>query len=41
MHDTDLLPQTKEAWAQYIYDRGMYYLKAIKPNRESIMEVVG
>lgn len=41
MHDTDLLLQTKEAWAQYIYDRGIYYLKAIKPSRESILQVIG
>ena len=41
MHDTDLLVQMKEAWAQYIYDRGMYCLKALKPTRESILQVVG
>ena len=41
MHDTDLLVQTKEAWASYIYERGMFCLKAIKPTRESILEVVG
>jgi hypothetical protein len=31
----------RDAWANYIYERGNYYLKGIKSSRESIMEVMG
>lgn len=41
MCDTDLLPQLKKAWQQYIHDRGIYYLKGLKPTRQSVMAVVG
>jgi len=41
MHDTELLPQLKAAWSQYIHDRGVYYLKGLKPSRQSVMAVVG
>ena len=41
MHDTELLPELKKAWQQYIHDRGVYYLKGLKPTRQSVMAVVG
>ena len=41
MTDSELLPKMKDAWAKYIYEKGMYYLKNIKPTRESVMDVVG
>jgi hypothetical protein len=41
MHDTELMTQMRDAWSNYIYDRGNYYLKGIRSSRESIMEVIG
>lgn len=41
MHDTDLLPQLRDQWALYIYERGVYYLKGLKSSRQSIMQVIG
>ena len=41
MHDTELMTQMRDAWSNYIYERGNYYLKGIKCSRESIMEVIG
>ena len=41
MHDTDLLPQLRDQWALYIYEKGVYYLKGLKSSRQSIMQVIG
>ena len=41
MCDTDSLIPLKKAWSNYIFERGIYYLKGLKATRSSIMEVVG
>lgn len=40
MYDTKLLPQMKFYWSQYIYERGVYYLKGLQTTRESVVKVV-
>ena len=37
MYDTGLMNELQKNWANYIYEQGILYLKALKSNRESVL----
>ena len=40
IHDVELQSPLKKAWTQYIFDKGISFLKNLTSDRKSIMEVV-